>query len=175
MSSGLRRVDPTLDRRWRTRLVARLATMPTINEVSRRIFWKIDPVLLRVTGGRMASTLSVPTTVLETRGAKSGELRRHAVIYFHDGPDCVVIAASHAGRPRNPHWYHNLRADPHAIIGGVDAVAREVEDPMERARLWMLADQVFPAYVTYRQRAGEAGRTIPLIELQLAPADRISG
>ena len=29
--------------------------------------------------------LVLPTAVLETRGAKSGALRRNAVIYFHDG------------------------------------------------------------------------------------------
>ena len=33
-----------------------------------------------------------------------------ALIYFHDGDD-VIIAASHAGLPTNPGWFHNLLAD----------------------------------------------------------------
>jgi hypothetical protein len=36
----------------------------------------------------------------------------------------------------------------------------------DRDRLWALGDRVFPGFATYRKRASEAGRTIPLIELR---------
>src|SRR4030095_4541386 len=50
--------------------------------VSRWVSWKLDPILLRVTGGRVATTLVFPTAVLETVGAKSGARRRHGRILF---------------------------------------------------------------------------------------------
>jgi hypothetical protein len=44
--------------------------------LSRHISWKLDPVLLRITRGRVSSTLILPVGVLETRGARTGERRR---------------------------------------------------------------------------------------------------
>jgi hypothetical protein len=35
----------------------------------------------------------------------------------------------------------------------------------ERARLWALADNVFPPFESYRREAGVAGRTIPILQL----------
>ena len=64
-----------------------------------------------------------PTAVLETTGAKSGAPRRNAIIYFHDG-DRVIIAASNAGSSRDPSWFHNLRAHPNVVFGGI-AMRRE--------------------------------------------------
>ena len=112
-----------------------------------------------------------PTAVLETRGAKTGEIRRNAIIYFHDG-DQVVVVASNAGDPRHPSWYHNLRANPEVVFGGREMLATVVTDEAERARLWVLADRVFPAFATYRRDAAATGRVIPLVRLASSvPAD----
>ena len=51
------------------------------------------PVLLRLTGGRWATTLVFPSAVLETRGARTGQVRRNAVIYFHDGDRVILMLA----------------------------------------------------------------------------------
>src|SRR6185436_19784598 len=122
--------------------------------VSRHVSWKLDPLLLRVTRGRLATTLMFPTAVLETTGAKSGARRRNAIIYFHDG-DRVTIVASNAGSPRHPSWYHNLRAGPDVVFGGIAMKATVVDDETERDRLWQLADRVFPAFASYRARRGQ--------------------
>jgi len=132
--------------------------------VSRRLGWKLDPVLLRLTGNRLATTLVIPTAVLETRGARTGKRRRNAVIYFRDG-DRAVIAASNAGAGRHPDWFRNVLADPHVTFGGAPMLANVVEDRVEARRLWTLADSVFPALATYRREAAAAGREIPLISL----------
>src|SRR6185295_7861262 len=95
--------------------------------VSRHVSWKLDPLLLQVTGGRLATTLVFPTAVLETRGAKSGERRRNAIIYFHDG-GVIIVVASNAGSPRHPAWYHNLRAKPEVTLGGIPMRATVVKD-----------------------------------------------
>ena len=86
--------------------------------MSVHIVWKLDPYLMRATRGRLGMGLVMPTALLETRGAKSGELRRNVVIYFHDG-ERVTIVASKLGLPQHPAWFHNLQADPDVTFGGI--------------------------------------------------------
>jgi deazaflavin-dependent oxidoreductase (nitroreductase family) len=132
--------------------------------LSRTVGWKVDPLLLKLSGGRLGTGLLLPTALLETRGARTGQPRRNAVIYFHDG-ERVTIIASKLGLPHHPAWFHNLRAHPEVKLGGQPYHAEVVEGDAERARLWQLADRVFPAYATYRDRAAKAGRTIPIVQL----------
>lgn len=68
---------------------------------SRALAWRLDPIPMRLSGGRLRFGLLLPTALLETRGARTGALRRNGVIYFHDG-DRVVIVASKLGLPQHP-------------------------------------------------------------------------
>ncbi|MBA2281545.1 MAG: nitroreductase family deazaflavin-dependent oxidoreductase [Actinomycetota bacterium] len=161
----LRYVDPLRPRsRFSRALAAFSATRPG-RSLSAKVAWKVDPFLLRATRGRIASTVVIPSALLETRGAKTGQVRRNAVIYFHDG-DRVTIVASLAGAARHPGWYHNLRADPEVTFGGHPMRATVVEGDAERARLWALADRVFAPYAQYREQAARAGRSIPIVQLE---------
>jgi deazaflavin-dependent oxidoreductase (nitroreductase family) len=146
------------------RAYAALAATRFSRFVSRHVSWKLDPLLLRATRGRLATTLVFPTAVLETTGAKSGAPRRNAIIYFHDG-DRVTIVASNAGSPRHPSWYHNLRTNPDVVFGGIAMRATVVADETERHRLWQLADRVFPAFASYRRDAARVNRSIPIVQL----------
>lgn len=112
--------------------------------------------------------LAMPTALLETRGARSGELRRNVVIYFHDG-GAVTIVASKLGLPEHPAWFHNLQANPDVTFGGIPMWATVVEDEVERERLWALADNVFAPYADYRREAARADRTIPIVQLTPRP------
>ena len=160
----LRHVDPTRRRGWVSRAYAAFSATRLGRLLSARVAWKLDPYLLRLTRGRLSSGLVLPTALLETRGARTGTVRRNAVIYFHDG-DRVTIVASKAGAPRHPAWFHNLRAHPDVTFGGVPMRAVVVEDEAERERIWALADRVFAPYATYRRDAARAGRTIPIVQL----------
>ncbi len=128
------------------------------------IVWKIDPYLLRLTRGRLGTGLLLPTALLETRGSRTGLVRRNAVIYFHDGAR-VTIVASQAGRPDNPSWFYNVRANPDVLLGGQRFRAEVIDNEAVRVRLWELADQVFPAFASYRVTAALAGRSIPILQL----------
>jgi deazaflavin-dependent oxidoreductase (nitroreductase family) len=132
--------------------------------LSPKVVWKVDPHLLRLTRGRVGMGLIVPTALLETRGARSGLARRNGVIYFHDG-ERVVIVASKLGAPEHPAWFHNAIAHPDVTLNGRPFRAELVEDEVERARIWTLADRVFPPYAVYRERAARSDRTIPLLRL----------
>ena len=162
--AGLRHVDPEKPRGVLYRAFAWVSSTRPMGWVSRGVLWKLDPLVMRATRGRLRLGGLLPTALLETRGARTGEPRSTAVIYFHDGARATIVA-SKLGMPKHPSWFHNLRANPDVKLGGEPFRAEIVEDPAERERLWALADQVFPGYALYRERASKAGRTIPLVQL----------
>ena len=160
----LRYVDPNRPRGFVSRAIAAFSATRVGRFLSRHLLWKLDPYLLRATRGRVGLGFPLPTALLETRGARSGAVRRNGVIYFHDS-DRVTIVASKAGAPHHPAWFHNLRANPDVTFGGIPMRATVVEDEAERERLWVLADRVFAPYATYRRDAAKANRTIPIVQL----------
>jgi deazaflavin-dependent oxidoreductase (nitroreductase family) len=166
MPAGLKYVDPNKSRGAFSRTFATFSSTRPGRFLSAKIVWKIDPYLLRITRGRIGMGLVLPTALLETRGARSGAVRRNAVIYFHD-QGRVTIVASKAGAAKHPAWFHNLVAHPDVSFGSIPMRATVVSEETERDRIWALADRVFAPYATYRREAAEAHRTIPIV--QLAP------
>lgn len=107
----------------------------------------------------------VPTLVLTTKGRKSGEDRKFALIYQEvDGNP--VIVASKGGAPAHPGWYLNLQANPEArvqvLADKFTARARTVSGE-ERARLWDKLASVWPDYNEY---AKKTDREIPVVVLE---------
>jgi deazaflavin-dependent oxidoreductase (nitroreductase family) len=118
------------------------------------------------TGGREANLLQgVPIIVLTSVGAKSGKLRKTALMRVeHDGDYAVV--ASKGGHPSQPNWYWNLVANPHVELqdGEVkrDYRAREVEGD-EYATWWERSVAVWPDYAEYQKKTD---RKIPVFVLE---------
>ena len=116
-------------------------------------------------GGTQANTLrdtGIPIVVITMRGAKSGKVRKIALMRVeHEGSYALV--ASKGGDPSHPGWYHNLTADPHITIqDGPEPhpfVVREVAGD-ERETWWRRAAEVYPPYLEYAERAG---RVIPVL------------
>jgi len=163
-SPRLRHVDPYEHRsRWYFAL-CRFSTTRAGGWLAVHVSWKVDPLLLKLTGNRFSSAGPLPVALLETRGARTGRVRRNATLYFHDD-DRVTIVASKRGAPEHPGWYHNLRHDPDVVFGGVPFRAEVVEDHDNRERLWALADRVFPQYADYREQAALTARVIPIVQL----------
>jgi deazaflavin-dependent oxidoreductase (nitroreductase family) len=157
----LRHVDPHAHRGRLYLAVCHLSATRLGGWLSVHIAWKLDPHLLRLTRGRYSTAWPLNAALLETRGARTGRLRRNATLYFHDG-DRVTIVASLRGWPRNPAWYHNLREHPDVVFGGRPFRAEVVEDEAERRRLWELADRVYPPYADFREATE---RVIPIVRL----------
>jgi deazaflavin-dependent oxidoreductase (nitroreductase family) len=164
MPTRLKHVDPNRPPGRFSRAYAAFSNTWLGRFLSVHVVWKLDPPLMRATGGRLGFDLMIPTALLETRGARSGEVRRNVVIYFHDG-DRATIVASKLGLPEHPAWFHNLLANPDVTFGGIPMRATVVGDEAERQRLWTLADQVFAPYAAYRREAAQANRTIPIVQL----------
>jgi hypothetical protein len=126
--------------------------------------WRLVPILMRLTGGRFARLLPFPAGVIDTRDARNGNRHRRMVVYFHDGKR-VTIIPSKAGLPDDPFWYQNALKDPAVLFESQPFHAEAVEDEATKERLWALADRFYPPCVTYRRRAAQAGRTIPILQL----------
>jgi deazaflavin-dependent oxidoreductase (nitroreductase family) len=173
MAAQLKYVDPHRPRSLFSRAFAALANTCLGRFMSVNVVWKGDPYLMRATRGRLGMGLVMPTALLETRGAKSGAVRRNVVIYFHDR-DRVTIVASKLGYEKHPAWFHNLRAHPDVTLGGVPMRATVVGDEAECRRLWTLADRVFAPYATYRREAARANRTIPIVQLTPRESDAVA-
>lgn len=114
------------------------------------------------TSGPMAGR---PLMILTTSGAKSGEPREAVITFTREG-DKYVIAASKSAAPTNPHWYHNLRANPEATVeaGGETFKARATEvTGAERDRLY---DQHAEERPEFRDYPSQTTRVIPVFTLE---------
>jgi deazaflavin-dependent oxidoreductase (nitroreductase family) len=129
--------------------------------------WVRDQVeAYEASGGREANTLldtGLPIIIVTTRGNKSGLVRKFALMRVeHDGEYALV--ASKGGAPKNPVWYHNLTADPKAVMiqdgpEPFDAQVRELRGA-ERDVWWQRAVEAYPPYAEYQAKTD---RLIPVL------------
>jgi deazaflavin-dependent oxidoreductase (nitroreductase family) len=170
-SDDLPRVDPPAQVSRPVRAFAAFLTTGLGRWVAKNIAPKVDPWLLLATRGRLSMGLMLPSALITTIGAKTGQPRTNPVFYFHDGPDVIVIASNY-GNDTNPAWYYNVKANRRVQIatngGGPELIATEIREPAERKRLWAMADRVYPLWPDYRRRAARCDRTIPIIRLRAA-------
>lgn len=126
----------------------------------------VHNMLYRLTGGVIGHRMPgvPPMLLLDNVGAKSGTKRTNALGYLEDGDDYVVVA-SKGGWPKNPGWYHNLRANPDTTIQVGNRkipVHARVATPEERTRLWPRVVDLYGGYAGYQKKTS---REIPLVIL----------
>jgi deazaflavin-dependent oxidoreductase (nitroreductase family) len=106
-------------------------------------------------GGRESAELrGVPIIVLTTVGAKTGGLRKTALMRVeHDGKYAVV--ASKGGAPEHPAWFYNLVKNPRVALQDGD-VKKEYDahqaEGAEREEWWGHATAVWPDYDEYQKK-----------------------
>lgn len=135
------------------------------------------PLLRRVMGGHTAVYRAShglighrfpgqpPVLLLDHVGAKSATRRTSPLVYGRDGENFVLVA-SKGGYPKNPAWFHNLRANPDTTVqvgSRTLTVRARVAEGEERTRLWSLMVGVYSGYEGYRKRTA---REIPLVVLE---------
>jgi deazaflavin-dependent oxidoreductase (nitroreductase family) len=124
---------------------------------------RVDPFLMKMSGGRLKLSAAFPTVLLTHKGAKSGKKRTTPLAYFTDGGN-VVLIASRSGADRHPAWYHNVLANPDVELWangqGGRYRAREAQGEL-RERLWQEAVGFYPGFGKYQERAGD--RRIPVV------------
>ena len=117
-------------------------------------------------GGRLPGFPWVPIVLVDHVGAKTGKLRTSPLMcQRHEG--VVAVAASKAGQPTHPAWFHNLMAHPDTTIQ-LAAERRSVRARMatdqERSEWWPRLVAAYPGYESYQRWAG--ARTIPVVLLE---------
>ena len=109
-------------------------------------------------GGTKGTTLrdtGLPCIIVTHTGNKSGAIRKIPLMRVKVD-DRYVLVGSMGGRPKNPVWGYNLRANPDVEIRDATEVfkmrVREVEDDAERERLWQASAEAYPPYIEYQQK-----------------------
>lgn len=108
-----------------------------------------------------------PMILVHHFGAKSGVERVSPMVYFPDG-ERLLIVASAAGSPKNPDWYHNLKANPEVPVEvGRDTFPVVVEElaSAERAEKWAAITAAMPGFAEYQEKTS---RQIPVLALSRA-------
>ena len=139
---------------------------PPVAAISRtRLFRSMGPKVMPgleratrlITRGRSPlSGAIVPSLVLHTIGAQSGEPRRTELMYCPDGEDMLVTGSNFAGA-KHPAWTANLAVHPEAFVEvrgqRIDVVAARVPDAEREATLVKL-ERNWPGYRGYERTAG---------------------
>ncbi len=107
----------------------------------------------------------VPTLLLTTKGARSGQPYTTPLIYGRDG-DRYLVVASRGGAPTHPQWYRNLVKNPEVEIqvksDRLQANARPATAE-EKPALWSKMAGTWPAYNDYQKRTS---REIPVVIIE---------
>jgi F420H(2)-dependent quinone reductase len=128
------------------------------------------------TRGRWGHRWIAGTTAiaLTATGRRSGQPRTVMLLALPDGDD-LLVAASHGGVDREPPWWLNLQADPHAQVTlrgeRVDVVAEPVGDH-EHPALWARFVAAWPGFTDYQAKVH---RRIALVRLRRAETGDDSG
>jgi deazaflavin-dependent oxidoreductase (nitroreductase family) len=169
--SPLRVLLAATERRFRARAALLFGTgLPPADQRMVRlmkVITRAQVAIVRATGGRCGHRWIAGTEViaLTTTGRRSGEPRTVMVLVLPDGDD-LLVAASHGGVDREPPWWLNLQADPHAQVTfrgeRTAVVATEVGDH-EHAELWARFVAAWPGFAGYQAKVR---RRIALVRLR---------
>ena len=128
---------------------------------------RLNVAVFRASKGRMMNKFpgGYPVCVVTTKGAKSGRIRRIALIHLPHG-DSKLLVASQGGMDKNPDWYHNIVAHPDVeiMVDGAERTyrARQVSDD-EKAELWPHLLTMYPDFDEYQARTD---RNIPVFSCE---------
>lgn len=143
----------------RTRLFRRVLGPALLPPLERFVTW--------VSRGRVqVSALLVPSLVLHTVGARSGEPRDAPLMYTPDGQGRAIVAGTNFAGARHPAWTSNLIANPDAAItvrGRRMPVRASLVPDDERDAVWARIERQWPGYRNYER---SSGRQVRLFRLQ---------
>lgn len=147
------------------RPVAWFSRTAFFRRVGPRVMPPLERGMARLTGGRVqVSGLGVPTLVLHTVGARSGEERETVLMYCPDGAEFLVTGSNFA-REAHPAWTYNLLAQPDVAVSlhgrRIPVNARLLDDD-EREATWSKLERNWPGYRRYEVTAGRTLRVFRL-------------
>ncbi len=132
-----------------------------------RTFGRAHRWVVRRSGGRLGSRWfgGSDLVLLTVRGRSSGRLHTVPLMSLPEGDDLLVVA-SQGGVDREPQWWLNLLADPHAEVerrGERFTVVAEQAGDDERQALW---DRFVAAYDGFNDYQAKVQRQIAVVRLR---------
>src|SRR6266511_1604737 len=147
------------------RTVQKVAASPLFAKVAPPIITPLDRLVHKLRGGRyMMSRGLVPTIMLTTTGAKTGQPRVVPLACCPDG-DVIYLVGSNFGREHHPAWSTNLMKTPAAdasFQGERFGVVAHLLSDEEKAEVWPKLLKVWPTYDCYVERSGRNLRVFRL-------------
>lgn len=116
--------------------------------------------------------------LLTTTGARTGAPHTVPLGYLPDGGERVLVIGSAGGGPRHPAWFHNLRADPRAVVeDGVFTYPAEatILEGDERDAAFARAAEADPGWVAYQDGTARVLPVVALRSVQDGPPDIAAG
>jgi deazaflavin-dependent oxidoreductase (nitroreductase family) len=140
-------------------------TLPATDPAAMRRFNEQLIAEFRANDGRIGGQFAgAPVLLLTTVGAKTGVCRTTPLSYLPH-PLGYVVAASKAGAPTHPDWFHNLVSSPDATVEvGTEhvSVRAEITHGEDRARLFTQLTAAWPMFADYQ---AATARRIPVVLL----------
>lgn len=158
LSASLQRIaaeEAEIRPTWVNRLLRAIGPTRPFAAVYRRFGPLVDPWLMRVSGGRIATRIyGFPALLLVTTGARSGLPRTSPLLYTRDGDDFVIVGTNF-GTEHHPAWTYNLLKQPRAeITVGSETlpVTAELVDDATYEQVWTRFSAMYGGYDAYRKR-----------------------
>ncbi|MET9343973.1 MULTISPECIES: nitroreductase family deazaflavin-dependent oxidoreductase [unclassified Nonomuraea] len=142
-----------------------LAGTDAFMKVGPKIVPAMDRLVHKVTGGRPISDKMIPTLVLTTTGAKTGQARETPLACLPEPDGAFLIVGSNFGRDHHPAWSGNLLKTPEAAVsfrGRRIAVVARLLEGEERERAWPGLVAQWPVYDRYTVKSGRHLRVFRL-------------
>ena len=148
------------------RVVQKVAGSAAFAKVAPHVIPPIDRFLNKVSGGRILMSQGLlPSLVLITTGAKSGEERRAPLATMPNDDGSFLVVGSNFGREKHPAWTGNLIKTPEAKIiyrgREIPVTARQLSDE-EKAEQWPMLTTMWPTFDRYVERSGRNLRVFRL-------------
>jgi F420H(2)-dependent quinone reductase len=137
-----------------------------MNKFFLKLFMATNVFLIRASRGRLGSQLGTQTILLlHTTGHKSGRKFITPIAYFQTEGFYFLIG-SNWGKEKNANWFHNLMAQPRAVIevkGKKILVEAHQAEGVDYEHLWKYATDHHPPYLHYKEMTS---RHIPIMVLK---------
>jgi deazaflavin-dependent oxidoreductase (nitroreductase family) len=118
----------------------------------------------RRTNGGITRPWHVDALLLTTRGRRSGKARTVVLQFLPDG-DSMVVAAANDGGESHPGWYHNLTADPNAVVEVMGRTVRVRADELPAEAAAAFWQRILVRAPTYERYSRATARTFPIVRL----------
>lgn len=148
------------------RVVQRVAGSSPFRRVAPTVLPPLDRFANRISGGRIhLSSAMLPSLILTTTGAKSGEPREAPLACLPQDDGSFLVVGSNFGREHHPAWTGNLIKTPEATVlykRNTFPVTAHLLSDEEKAEVWPELTEAWPTFDRYVEVSGRNLRVFRL-------------